>query len=246
MPISKKRRRETSSGTKLERLELLLDRLVEIPEDWVKEEGSNNSGGDVQCLDCTSYEDMIDAWGKALKWTDGLDCALSVMLASITSTLSVGDPLWVKIISPPSGGKSVLCEALSVNRYHVIAKSTLRGFHSGFGDGQEDHSLISKVNGKTLVMKDGDTLLQSPNLSQILSEGRDLYDGASRTSYRNKASKDYTGLRMTWILCGTSSLRSIDSSELGERFLDCVIMDGIDEELEEEILDRVVTQAMYG
>jgi hypothetical protein len=48
---------------------------------------------------------------------------------------------------------------------------------------------------------------------------------------------------MTWILCGTSSLRCIDSSELGERFLDCVIMEGIDDELEDDILWRVVNRA---
>lgn len=139
-------------------------------------------------------------------------------------------------------GKSTLCEALSVNTRYVLAKSTVRGFHSGFGE--EDCSLISQVADKTLVTKDGDTLLQSPNLGQILSEARDVYDTVSRTSYRNKASRDYTGIRMTWLLCGTSSLRSIDSSELGERFLDCVIMEGIDDDMEDEILDRVARRAM--
>ena len=48
---------------------------------------------------------------------------------------------------------------------------------------------------------------------------------------------------MTWILCGTSSLRSIDQSELGERFLDCVIMERIDEELEDEISWRAAVRA---
>jgi len=93
------------------------------------------------------------------------------------------------------------------------------------------------------VVKDGDTLLQAPNLGQILSEARDIYDGTSRTHYRNKMGKEYDGIRMTWLLCGTSSLRSIDSSELGERFLDCVIMDGIDDDLEDEILWRVANKA---
>lgn len=47
---------------------------------------------------------------------------------------------------------------------------------------------------------------------------------------------------MTWLLCGTSSLRSIDQSELGERFLDVVIMEGIDDDLEDEILVRVANR----
>lgn len=196
---------------------------------------------------CTSYRDLIAAWRKALKWTDGLDRALSVMLASVASVRTIGDQLWVKIIGPAACGKSTLCEAISSASRYVLAKSTIRGFHSGFkverGNDDEDNSLVHLCRNKTLVTKDGDTLLQSPNLPQILSEARDLYDCVARTHYRNKASKDYEGVRMTWILCGTSSLRTIDQSELGERFLDCVIMEKIDDDLEDEILLRVAHRA---
>lgn len=135
-------------------------------------------------------------------------------------------------------GKSTLCEAVSVNKRFVYPKSSIRGFHSGYKtdkEGDEDNSLIPNIKNKTLVTKDGDTLLQSPNLSQILGEARDLYDTTSRTHYRNKTSRDYEDIRMTWLLCGTESLRQLDSSELGERFLDCVMMDQIDDELEDEI-----------
>jgi hypothetical protein len=190
---------------------------------------------------------LNQAWRKALKWTDGLDHALAAMLGSITSVKCVGDQLWLKIIGPASCGKSVLCEAVSTNTDYVLAKSTIRGFHSGFrqdgADSGEDNSLVALLRGKTLVTKDGDTLLQSPNLGQILAEARDLYDSTARTHYRNAMSKDYEGVRMTWLLCGTSSLRAIDSSELGERFLDVVIMEGIDDELEDEILWRVANRA---
>jgi len=231
---------------RLRRLNRLLQKLERVPDSWAKgthKASTKDSANSSDLIITDKYREVIKSWRKALKWTDGLDCALSVMLASISSTNVLGDQLWVKIIGPASCGKSTLCEAVSVNSTHVLAKSTIRGFHSGYGDGEEDHSLISQVNGKTLVIKDGDTLLQSPNLGQILSEARDVYDTNSRTSYRNKASKSYEGIRMTFILCGTSSLRSIDSSELGERFLDCVIMDGIDDDLEDEILWRVVNRA---
>lgn len=196
------------------------------------------------CAPCFDWRTLRNAWRKAMKWTDGLEHALTVMLASVSSTMAVGDQLWIKVIGPASCGKTTLCEALSVSKNFVIAKSTLRGFHSGVDDGTgEDYSLISKLGGKTLVVKDGDTLLQSPNLGQILSEARDLYDTVSRSSYRTKqGGRDYQGVRMTFILCGTSSLRKIDSSELGERFLDCVIMEGIDNDLEDEILWRVANR----
>lgn len=220
---------------KLSGIEYLMNKTVKVPDEWKAQEAK-----------CQSWKELENSWRKAMRWTEGLDRGLSVMLASIISTPALGDPLWVKIIGPASCGKSTLCEAISRNKARVLAKSSIRGFHSGYktggGEDQEDNSLLIQLKSKTLVTKDGDTLLQSPNLPQILSEARDIYDGSSRTHYRNKMSKDYTGIRMTWILCGTSSLRSIDSSELGERFLDCVIMEGIDDDLEDEVLLRVANR----
>ncbi len=239
-------------GTIAERVPLLQSLLAmtrPIPDDWIegRSKGTSSHGGtEIDCLPCYDWKTLVNAWRKALKWTEGLDRALSVMLACITSTESVGDQLWVKILGPAACGKSTLCEALSINKRYILAKSTIRGFHSGFqisSDRKEDNSLLSLLKNKTLVTKDGDTLLQSPNLSQILSEARDVYDRVSRTHYRNKASKDYEGVSCTWLLCGTSSLRALDSSELGERFLDCVIIEDIDEDMEDEIGWRVANRA---
>lgn len=221
-------------------LEGLLGLLYPVPDAWLLARADTPVS---QCLPCTNWADLIGAWRRALKWVEGLDITLSVMMAAVTSTKSVGTQLWVKVIGPAGCGKSTLCEALSVNAQYVVAKSTFRGFHSGFStnDGT-DHSLIGKLNGKTFIVKDGDTLLQSPNLGQILSEGRDLFDTVSRSDYRTGKGKDWSGVRITWLLCGTSSLRLLDESELGERFLDCVIMEGIDDDLEDEILWRAVNR----
>lgn len=227
----------------------VLSRIEPIPDNWITGRSKANSkkgSVEIELLPCRSWGTLTDACRKALKWTHGLESSLAVMLSAILSTETAGDQLWVKIIGPASCGKSVLCEAISVCKKYIIAKSTLRGFHSGYresNDETEDNSLIALCANRTLVTKDGDTLLQAPNVTQILSEARDIYDRASRTHYRNKASKDYEGISMTWILCGTSSLRALDSSELGERFLDCVVVDEIDEELEDEIAWRVATRA---
>lgn len=240
--------RGASAAVRTSLMGRLLGRCVPAPADWLVAKGrtGGKGGTDLECVECTDWNVLRDAWRKALRWTEGLDRALSVMLAAVISTEAVGDQLWVKIIGPAACGKSTLCEALSVTKKYVLAKSTIRGFHSGFQltrDAAEDNSLLAQLKGKTLVTKDGDTLLQSPNLGQILAEARDVYDRVSRTHYRNKASKDYEGVSMTWLLCGTSSLRSIDSSELGERFLDCVIVEDIDDELEDEIGWRVANRA---
>ena len=232
-------------------LSSIFSRIAPIPSEWIsgRKKSSAKGKAEIECLPCTKWKELINQWRKALKWTDGLDKALSVMLASVISTKAIGDQLWIKVIGPAACGKSTLCEALSIAKKYVKATSTMRGFHSGFKTdrgGNEDNSLVAQLYDKTLVTKDGDTLLQSPNLGQILSEARDIYDRTSRTHYRNKMGKDYEGLSMTWILAGTSSLRCLDSSELGERFLDCVIMEGIDEDLEDEILIRVANRTKQG
>lgn len=236
---------------RLVRLRDLLGLLTPVAIDAVGRKAGASKGTppdsgntDMQCTPCSSYDELIESWQKAMQWTFGLDYALSVMLASITSTPTVGDQLWVKILGPAACGKSTLCEAVSISKEYIIAKSTIRGFHSGMrSEDGKDNSLVSMLPGMTLVTKDGDTLLQSPNLGQILAEARDLYDSTARTHYRNGSGLDYNNVRMTWILCGTSSLRQIDSSELGERFLDAVIMDRIDDELEDQILWRVANRA---
>lgn len=239
--------RDGAAARRLRNLGELLGLVEEIPEGALTPRPAKRTNPEeMECVPCSSYAALVGAWRKALRWTPGLDHALAVSLASVISTRSVGDQLWVKMIGPASCGKSTLCEAISVARKYVVAKSTIRGFHSGYKSdrsGEEDHSLIELVAGKTLVTKDGDTLLQSPNLGQILAEARDLYDCTSRAHYRHGMNREYQGIRMTWLLCGTSSLRQLDSSELGERFLDCVIMEGVDDELEDEIGWRVANRA---
>lgn len=239
----------TAPGLKarIARLGALLAKVEPVPPEWTSPGGGGRRGrGDMAILPCSSWAELRASWRRDIKFTDGIDCALSCMLACVTSTPVVGDQLWMKIIGPPSCGKTVLCEALSVNKKFVFPMSTIRGFHSGYKvdrEGSEDVSLLAKVRNKTLVTKDGDTLLSSPNLTQILAQARDVYDRVSRSHYNNKTTRTYEGLNMTWLLCGTESLRSLDSSELGERFLDCVVVDDMDDEMEEEIGMRVAYRA---
>jgi hypothetical protein len=155
----------------------------------------------------------------------------------------MGEQLWFKIIGPPSCGKTTVLEGLSINKQYVFSKDSIRGFYQGWkSEDGSDLSIAAMANRMTLATKDGDTLLKSPNLSQILSEARGLYDRVGRTHYRNAVMNEYEGHRMTWLLAGTKSLREIDASELGTRFLDCVVMDDIDDEFEDEVMWRAVNQ----
>lgn len=240
---------ESTLAGRVKLLSGLFDRVVPIPDDWVGgRTGAAAATGSVemQLLPCDNWETLTNSWKKAMKWIDGLDHALAAMLAAASSTMMVGDQLWLKIIGPPSCGKSTLAEALSTNKQYTLAKSTIRGFHSGFQSNREDtndNSLLALANGKCLITKDGDTLLKAPNFDQILSEARDIYDRKSRTHYRNAQARDYEKINMPWLLMGTSALREMDASELGARFMDVVVMEGIDNDLEDEILYRVANRS---
>jgi len=230
-------------------LQELLSRVKPIPVEWVPGRTFNQGAGgtDIACRPCKRWDELVNQWKKAMDWFEGMDRALSIMLASVASTMCVGEQLWFKVLGPASSGKSTLCEALSINKRYIYPKSTIRGFHSGYKtdkEGKDDYGLLVQVNGKTLVTKDGDTLLQSPDLPRILAEGRDVFDRCSRTHYRHGVSRDYEDVNMTWLLCGTNALRSIDSSELGERFLDTVIIEEIDEDRERETALRVAYAAL--
>jgi hypothetical protein len=222
----------------------LLDRIQVIPSDWIPGRtlvAKKRGGTEIEVLACSQWKDLENSWRKAMTWTPGLGRALPAMLACIPAIRMPDAQLWMKIISPPSTGKTSLAEALGVNKKYVKEVSNFRGFHSGFmtdARGTEDHSLIAMLRDMLLIIKDADTLLKAPNRDQILAEMRDAYDTNSTATYRTSVKRDYKGYRFGVIMCGTESLLELDAAELGARFLDCVIMDGIDDELETDVNRR--------
>lgn len=232
---------------RLTRLDTILGLVVPLNEKLltgqIRGSGKGHPLGGLRCKPCSEYRILVNQWREALHWTPALDQTLSIMLATSLSTNLVGEQLWFKILGPPSSGKTTLLEGLAVARRYVLSKDTIRGFYSGFStNANKDESIAGLSRGMTLATKDGDTLLKAPGREQILAEARGLYDRAGRTHYRNKVAIDYEGHRMTWLLCGTSALREIDDSEVGARFLDCIVMEEIDEDFEDSVAWRASNQ----
>jgi len=206
--------------------------LKSAPTKIEMEKPSSDSHTDiptVEPIERTTFEDLCKDYASVLHFSPQLRDTLCVMLSVITSTDLLGDQLWLKVIGPPGSGKTTLAEAVSVAREYCMPKSVLTGFHSGYleQDGRrasKDNSLIPDMKGKTVIVKDADTLIQAPNRDKIMSELRDIYDGTSRSHYRTGKQNDYSDIRTTFILCGTDELRMLNRSFLGERFLDCEIM----------------------
>lgn len=233
------------------RITELLSKVKPIPSEWVtgSTAGSSSSNGSVSLepIPCNNWKDLDDAWRIAMDWHPGLRGMMACGLACIASTMFKGSQLWMKMVGPPASGKTTVCEAWSVSKKYVKAVSTLTGFHSGiksFEGGKADNSLLVLCKNKTLVIKDGDTLMQAMNKDSILAEARDVYDRVSRTHYRHGLANDYEGLSMTFIICGTEALRSLDASEVGERLLDWIVIDKMEHEDERRIGRRVAFNAI--
>jgi len=207
----------------------LLNRLVPYPQEWLENTKHKQNGHPtpppIAALECNSWEDLVSTWKDAMYWTDALDITLSSMMAVVASTKLQGDQVWLRIIGRAGTAKTTLCEAFSANTEYTFSMSVQRGFHSGDSRGG-DNSLFSRMADKTVIINEGDTLLTSPTCGQTLSEMRDLWSGQTRAVYRNGVSYEYHGLKTTFIIAGTSTLRRLNRSAAGDRFLDCIISDG--------------------
>ena len=145
------------------------------------------------------------------------------MLASVVSTTLDGDQIWLRVLGPPGSGKSTLSETVIAATDYVVAVDIFTGLSSGFVS-RKDASLIDQFRDKTVVIHDGDTLVNAPNRDAILRELRAFYGRSLSARYRNRQTKLYHGVNTTWIICGTDAMRDLNRTFLGERFLDVEIL----------------------
>lgn len=221
-------------------LDWMFSKCEPVPAEWVA--GAKQKGKPLtEPVKCETWEELVAIYRKALSFHEGLDRGLSVVLATAASVDIGLDQLWLKLVGPPSSGKTTIVDGLVIARKYATLKSVVSGIHSGYksGDGDdEDYSLMATMKGKAVVIKDGDTLLQADNRDKTLADLRDAYDRKSSTHFKNGINRDYEDHSFVIILCGTEGLRFLDTSELGQRMIDCVVMDGIDEKVETGMLNH--------
>lgn len=205
-----------------------------LEEVTIPDEVKAASGGGADAIEpepCSSFAELESIYSEALHFTDTMRHTLVSMLATVISTDTESDQVWLRVIGPPGSGKSTLAEAINADHQHVISTDIITGITSGYrggkprkGGGKKDASLVEDFMGKTVIIKDGDTLINAPNRDQVLAHLRAFYDGAIRARYRNYETKVYENIRTTFIICATDEIRSLNRTFLGERFLDCEIL----------------------
>lgn len=164
-----------------------------------------------------------------------------VMASFISNRLStVNAPVWLLLVAESSGGKTEIIDMFSELSndtyklaYHVSDLSP-QTFISGMQNGATETSLLHKINGRMVFIKDFTTLLQKNKEArrEILSQFREIYDGAFN--------KDFgTGKAVHWkgrigIIAGLTppALETMAQyASMGERFLNYYMTQPTDNEL---------------
>jgi len=156
-----------------------------------------------------------------LKDTDIID----VLYGTCIANRFQGDPVWMYLIAPPGGTKTEFIRALK-DVSNVVSISTLsqHTLISGWGlNTGNDPSLIPRLDGKMLAIKDYTTVLKMNQTArdEITSVLRDAYDGFCAKPFGNSAViREYTA--KFGIIAGvTPAIEQFTAihAALGERFL---------------------------
>lgn len=215
-----------------ERRRLLIElraKVEDVPVEWFAATApgtmaSRALGGEAKR--CETWVECEAAWKDALQWRGEMSDALAVLLAICASTQQGGNQLFLQLIGSAGSAKTTMCDGLLTSQ-HCHNLEHLTGFHSGWkkeGEPDKDCSLISRINGKTLVTPEADVLVSSPRFAEIMGQQRRIFDGKSGASYKNTDEDTlYVALRTPWIMAGTPNMMDHDQSHLGDRFLRFII-----------------------
>lgn len=160
---------------------------------------------------------------------------IDVSIASVVATrLKIGDPVWLVIIGPSSGGKSQILRPIAMTDpkfLHRIDDLTENTFLSGMKlgknkqDGTERQpSLLHRIGSKGMLVISDLTVIfskSSESRATILSQFRMIYDG-EMTKSSGASDKDNTWKGYLGVIAGSTP--SIyhhfeEVSDMGERFV---------------------------
>lgn len=204
------------------------------------------------------WQEAYDGFTKWLYLKD--PTCIDITFGTVLANRLPGDPVWMFLTGPSGCGKSELIMALDdCPRIYPLSRLTNHSLISGSPSaGGNDPSLVPKLNGMLLALKDFTNVLgmMEQVRHDIFSQLRDAYDGKCANYFGTGANKSYNS--KFGILAGVTEAIEIyleGGTALGERFLSwkfpsmvsfadqCLIMqkaldnltDGRKEEMREEL-----------
>lgn len=150
---------------------------------------------------------------------------IDVIIAVVIANRLSADPTWMLIVGPPSSAKTEILRALNeLENTYFLSTLTPQTLISGQKAKSGDHvpSLLFKLDGKTVVMKDFTTILtmrREPR-AEIFSQLREIYDGQFSKAFGTGQTISWEGkigfiAGVTPIIDRYSAIHQV----LGERFL---------------------------
>lgn len=190
-----------------------------------------------------SLDEVCETFKKWL-FLDNTD-AIRIMLASAVSQDIPGPPIWMFMVGPPGGGKTEAVASMQAwERSYFTSSLTPHALISGANWQKDmDPSLIPRLNGKVMVIKDFTTILQMRDneRDEIFGILRDAYDGSCAKVFGTGLERKYQS-RFTVIAAVTPRIHDLSSqhASLGERFLKYGMGDNLKHQSEEDIIGRAI------
>ncbi len=190
-----------------------------------------------------SAEQTYKEYGKWLHLTETE--LLEVMFGTMFANRIDGDPVWMFIVGPAGSSKSEMIMSLHSSPLVVpittFTENTLVSGANTMGSG--DPSLIPRLNGKVMAMKDFTTILSHKIDTQkaIFGYLREAYDGELHKQFGNGISRSYHS--KFGIIAGVTPVieeHAAKQSVLGERFIKYRIKSHGRVEVGEEIIRRAL------
>jgi hypothetical protein len=107
---------------------------------------------------------------------------VDVTLAVVASSHLPGDPIWIHLVGAPSTGKTETINAVQDwPTVYALTELTPAGLVSGINsDDGKDHSLLPRLHGKTLAIKDFTPTIDAPKdqRQKLFGRLRDAFDGS--------------------------------------------------------------------
>ena len=216
-----------------EALNELVSLVSDAPDEWSVPTVSSNGNGHTrvnEAKSCNTWDTCLQAWdesrGGAMRWRSDLNDSMLSILAVAASTQQAGNQLFLDLVGAPGSAKTTLCRGLLTSE-HCVHLENMTKLISGYkmaDDPDKDCSFLARANGKTWITCEFDTVLTSPEYTQLMGKIRRIFDGEMTATYGNSdVDRVYTSLRTPWIRAGTFKMMDQDQSQLGDRFLRVII-----------------------
>lgn len=194
-----------------------------------------------------SLTDILTDCGRVYELTPDLINAIKLSFAVYVANFIPGkDKPWLFLVGPPACGKTLPLELIKQSSKVIYeSRLTRTALVSGWnlGTNQVDTSIMARVNGKMLVLKDATELfaLNTKELEEVFALLRGAFDGSCSYAFGN-GTRRYNAL-FTCIMGVTNSVQAYNMSSLGERFLRYKYRAAPDEDL---IMDIASKARLFG